>query len=126
MENVFEQASKMVEQTWEQWRKVMDESSGWSQTGGELFRSNMGQWLSTLSSTYGSNMNAWNTFMSQNEDFFFKMFKESPLHSDSAEARMREAWDNMAKARKTYQGIVRENLERVEDSLRQAEPTEPE
>lgn len=124
MENVFEQPTKMMEQAYEQWRQMMTENSPWTASGGKLFRENMVNWVSSLNSTYSANMEAWNTFMQHNQEVFFKMFKESPFFTEASESRMRETWDNMLKAQQTYQDIVKDNLEKMETTLKEAEKAE--
>jgi hypothetical protein len=120
MQNVFEQPMKMMEQTWDQWRKMFGETPQWPKEGHEFFRTQMTQWFSTMSSAYNSNMDAWNTLMAQNEDALFKMFKESPMYNEAAEGRMREACENISKAQKTCQEIVQESLGRIEGLIKES------
>ena len=77
MQDMFEQPIKMMEQTWEQWRKMFGENPQWPKEGQEYFHKQLSQWISTMSTAYNSSMNAWNSMMSQNEDVLFKLFKES-------------------------------------------------
>ncbi len=119
MQNMFEQPIKMMEQTWEQWRKMFGETPQWPKEGQEYFRKQMSQWISTMSSAYNSSMDAWSTMMSQNEDALFKLFKESPFYSDSSERRMREAFETISKAQKTCRDIVQESLVKIETLMKE-------
>jgi hypothetical protein len=121
MEKIFEQSSKMMEQAYDQWRKVLGDSPLWPKTGSQFFQDNMSKWIAAMSAAYASNMDAWNTFTSQNEDLFFKTFKESPFYNENAEVRMREAWDNIIKAQKTCQDIVKESLSKIEVSVKESQ-----
>jgi len=124
MEKMFEQTTKMMEQAYEQWRTMIGDSPFFPKAGGAVFQNDTAKWIESMNSTYASNMEAWNKFIQQNEELFFKMFRKSPLYNETAETSMRDAWSAIVKAQKTYQDFVRENLATIENSLKKSQDKE--
>ncbi len=120
MENMFEAPSKMMEQAFDQWKKLMGQNVVWPAGGGPLFQENLAKWVSAMSSAYVTNMDAWNSLLDQNEDLLFKVYKESPFYNADAESRLREACNGIAKARKSYQEILKDSFTRIEEALKDA------
>ena len=118
MEKMFEQTTKMMEQAYEQWRAMIGDSPFFPKAGGAVFQNNMAKWIESMNSAYASNMEAWNKLIQQNEELFFKMFRQSPVYNETAENTMRDAWSEIVKAQKTYQDLVRESLATIENSLK--------
>ena len=124
MEKMFEQTTKMMEQAYEQWRTMIGGSPFFPKAAGAVFQNNPAKWIESMNSTYASNMEAWNKFIQQNEELFFKMFRKSPLYNETAETGIRDAWSAIVKAQKTYQDFVRENLATIENSLKKSQDKE--
>jgi hypothetical protein len=120
MEEMMEQATKMMESMWGPWRKMMAEPP-WLKQPNAPFMSTWKPWISTMRSTYETNMSAWNTFMERGEEAFFKMFKEAPFYNEALDDRIREIWDGIAKAQKTQQDVVAQGLTKMEEMLRETE-----
>lgn len=120
MESMFEAQSKMMEQALDQWKQLLGQNMVWPSSGGPAFQENLTKWVSALSSAYSTNIEAWNALLDQNEDLLFKMYKESPFYNAEAENRMRDACNSIAKARESYQQILRDSFARIEDALKES------
>lgn len=120
MINIFEQQMKIMEQASDQWRKTVAENSFFSPGGSDAFKENAARWVATMSATYKSNLEAWNSFLEQNREAFLRMYKNSPFFNDATERKIREACDDMAKARQTYQEMIQDSLARIESSLKES------
>jgi hypothetical protein len=124
MQNVFERSMKSMQQSWEQWQKMMSEMAFWPKTGQEAAKEAMTQWLHNMKSVFTSSAEAWNNFLNQTEETFSKMYKQSPMYSSDAEKSIQEAWEDMRKARETYQAIVKDSLEKIEQSVKAGSQSE--
>lgn len=121
MENMFDQSRKMMDQAQEQWRKMIGENPLWPKSGDQMFQENMAGWMSTMSSAFDANMDAWNSFMEKNQELFFKMYKDSPFYNEAIEERMKESWDNILKAQKQYQDMVKDGFGKLEGSIKESQ-----
>lgn len=121
MEKMFEQTTKMMEQVCEQWRTTIGDSPFLPKTGKVAFQTNMTKWIESMNSTYASNMEAWNKLIQQNEELFFKMFRQAPVYNETAENTMRGAWSAIVKAQKAHQDLVRDSLAIIENSLKESQ-----
>lgn len=124
MDKMFEQTTKMMEQACEQLRTTIGDSPFFPKTGRVAFQNNMTKWIESMNSTYASNMEAWNKLIQQNEELFFKMFRQSPVYNETAENTMRDAWSTIVKAQKAHQDVVRESLAIIENSLKESQEKE--
>lgn len=120
MEKMFEFPTKMMEQAYDQWRKLLGENPVWPTAGGMAFQENLTTWVSAMNSAYNANIDAWNSFLDQNEELLFKLYKESPFYNEEAENRIREACNSIAKARKSYQEIIKDSFDRIENALKES------
>ena len=118
MDKMFETQQKMAEQAFDQWKKMLGDYPMWQSGGGTAVQENLTNWVSAMSSAYVTNIDAWNAMLDQNEELLFKMYKESPFYNAEAEGRMKDACNSIAKARKSYQEIVKDSLARIEDALK--------
>jgi hypothetical protein len=119
MEKVFEQSAKMMEQAWNDWKNMFEDNRLWP--GDKQFQENVSNSLTAMSTALNTNVEVWNVFMDKNEQIFFSMFKDSPFHNDAVEQKMKDAWDIMRKGQKGYQEIVKDNLDKIKDLVKDGE-----
>ena len=110
MQSFFDQNTKMIEQMFDQWRKMLGGESAWPMTGFEHYQSNMSSFLKSVGETYSSNADAWNGFVEQGQESFLKMCESSPIRNESAEQQFRDGFETVTTARKTIQEMVKSNL----------------
>jgi hypothetical protein len=120
MEKLFEAPNKMMEEAFDQWKKLLGQNALWPTGGAPVFQENLTKWVSAMSSAYITNVEAWNSLLDQNEELLFKVYKESPFYNAEAENRMRDACNSIAKARKSYQEILKDSFARIEDALKES------
>ena len=89
--------------------------------GDKQFQESMRNSLTAMNTALNTNVEVWNMFMDKNEQIFFSMFKDSPLHNDAAEQKMKDAWDIMRKGQKGYQEIVKDSLDKIQDLVKNGE-----
>jgi hypothetical protein len=118
MKDVFEQATKMMEQFLEQWRKLVTGGGDWPRTTAAVSREAMSQWIATMRSACESNADAWNTLTQQGEEIFFRTFKESPLFDERVETTMRQAWSTMVRAQKAQQDVAIASMAKIEELIK--------
>lgn len=117
MKELFEQANKTMEQTWDMWRQMVANAPAWQQPETD-FMDKWSAWVETARSTYEVNMSTWKVFLEQSEQSFFEMFKKSPMYNEAMEAQLREAWDGLKKAQEQQEEMVKAQLQRMEDMLK--------
>lgn len=120
MVEVMDQWTKMMEKMWSPWQRMMTDFS-WPMKPEMPLHGKWSPWFAAMRSSYEINLSWWQTFMEQSEEMFFKMFKESPAHSQAVEQQLREFWEVMAKAQKTQTDIVKDQLQRMENLLKEQE-----
>ncbi|MFC1836912.1 hypothetical protein ACFL2Q_19665 [Thermodesulfobacteriota bacterium] len=120
MKELFEQTTKFMEQTWDQWQQAIQKAPWMGDQEGS-FAGKWGSWIATTRSACDTNMNLWKTFMEQSEENFFKMWKQSPLWNESVESQMRELWDGLKKAQDSQQDFVKSQLEKMEELMQPKE-----
>lgn len=120
MEEVFEQTGKMMEKMWEPWHKMMAEPP-WLKKADLSLMGKWSPWISTMRSTYETNMSVWDSLSQQTEEFLVKMYKDSPQYSEAAEGQIREVWNSIKNANKTQRDFVMENLQKLESMLKEKE-----
>ena len=120
MKDLFEQATKSMEKTWDQWQKMVAKAPLWQEPEA-LSLSKWSSWIATTRSTYDVNMSVWKTFVEQSEETFFKMFKQSPLWNEQLESQMRDVWNGMKKAQETQHELINDQWEKMENLLKDAE-----
>ncbi len=117
MKELFDQTTKMMEQSWKAWESMLD-NSPWLAKPPTSFAGQWKPWFATMGSTFEVNMSAWQTVVDHSEETFFKMLKDSPVYTETLEAQLRELWDGMKKANTLQQDTVKTNLERMESLLK--------
>ena len=122
MKEVVDQWTKMMDKMWATWQKIMTDFP-WPMKPETPFQGKWSSWFAALRSSYEINLSWWQTFIEQSEEMFFKMFKDSPVHTQALEQQLREFWEVIAKAQNTQTDIVKEQLQRMEDLLKQREGT---
>jgi hypothetical protein len=120
MKEVMDQWTKMMEKMWSPWQRMMNDFS-WPMKPEIPFQGKWSSWFAAMRSSYEINLSWWQTFMEQAEEMFFKMFKESPVHSQAVEQQLREFWEVMTKAQRTQTDIVKDQLQRMEKLLKEKE-----
>ncbi len=120
MKDMFEQWTKTMEKMWEPWQQMMKDSP-LTQKAEIPFAGNWRSLISAMRSTYEVNTAWWQTFMDHSESLLFRMFKESPLHSESVEERMRESLEAIKKAHGTQQELIKEQFDKIESMLKERE-----
>jgi hypothetical protein len=113
MTDAFDQARKVTEITFEEWRKLLSNGS-WTKEGEQRFFGRCVPWISVIRGACNVNITAWNTFTEQYQEIFFRMFQRTPMHSDEQESRLRKYSEFMQKARKVQQDIVMDSLDKIE------------
>jgi len=118
MKEVFDQATRVMEQFFEQWKKLAGGGAEWPKNAGAASKEAMGQWIATMRTACESNMDAWGKLTQQGEEIFFKMFKQSPMYNDRAESTMKQAWANMTRAQKAQRDVLAASLARLEELIK--------
>jgi len=120
MKEMYEQWQAGMEKTWNSWQQMMKDMP-WMQKPEMQFPGKWSTWISALRSTYEVNLSWWQTFMDQGEEVFFKMLKESPMHSSQLEEQIREFWHLIRKSQAGFQDTVRDQFQKMENLLREHE-----
>ena len=117
MENPFDQARDFIQKAWEPWKELVAKPMWLSASDDSLSR----RWIPIVESMRTScetGISAWNSVSQKNEQMFFKVFKESPLHSEALESQIRAYCDQTRRAQTVYQDLLKENLAKMEDMLK--------
>lgn len=111
MNDLFEQSTKSLQQTWNQWEKIVTQFPYLDAPETSLASWNPG--LTVMRSTFDINMRAWKTFIEHNETTFFRVLEITPFRHEAAEAQLRTAWDSVKKAMDTYQEIMETQFQKM-------------
>ncbi len=120
MKEMFDQATKTMEQTWDMWQRMMEKGPWWQEPQA-LDLARWRAWVSAMRSAYEINVRSWKIFLKHGEETFFLMFKRSPMWNEAAEAQMRSIWDGLDKALETQEEAVKQQWERMESLVKGAE-----
>lgn len=116
MEDWFDQTNKMMEKIWGPW-KEMASKAPWLQKPEVSLSGKWAPWIATMRSTYEANVNLWETLFEHGEDTFFKLFKESSMHTDAMEKQMRDVWEELKKVQHNQEEMTKQLLDRMEELL---------
>ncbi len=120
MKELFEQMTRTMEKTWDQWQQLVSKAPMWQEPEA-LKLGKWSSWIATTRSAYEVNLSLWRNFIDQSEKSFFKLFKQSPIWTETLDAQIREVWDGIKKAQETQFQLVMNQWKKMEDLLKDAE-----
>ncbi len=118
MKEFFDQTTKMMENAWENWQRTVGQAPWLKQPQSPPVGS-WSSWFATIRSTYDLNMGAWKTMLEHSEEAFFSMLKDSPIHSESFEAQLRQIWATMKTAQEAQHQVIRDGFRQMESMLKE-------
>ena len=120
MREIFEQSTKMMEESWKLWQQMVEDSP-WMKTPKTTFWGDWSPWIANMRSIYETQLQTWQTIFQRSEESFFKMFKDSPVYDTRLEIQMRRFWKGLREAYEAQGETVKDQLEKMENLLAQQE-----
>lgn len=112
MTETIVQGKKMMEMTWDQWRKLLAEDP-WTREAESALLSWYIPWLSVARDAYDINTTAWNTLRAQGDEYISSLYRQLPLYSEQMADELKKLSEIAGEARESQQRIVRDSFDKM-------------
>lgn len=118
MTETIGQGKKMMEMTWDQWRKLLADDP-WAKEAETAFLSWYIPWLSVARDVYDINTTAWNTLRAQGDEFVQSLYRQTPLYSEQMASELKKLSEIVGEVRESQQRIYRDSFDKITNLVKE-------